>query len=136
VVHSHGITARWGLHSAYPQATTGGEFFERWWLHRCDLGRRRGPPLFNFLQRELDPKPPRELLVPLLPPTTPEKRWIDLARRFCSKIGFGSCGSKSEENMPLFIGVLVRNRSARRVLTDFILGLVQNRVGWRESKWG
>jgi hypothetical protein len=76
-----------------------------------------------------------ELLIPLLPPSPPENQWIDLARRFCSKLGFVSCRSKYEENMPLFIGVLVPNRSARGVLTDFILGLIQNRVGWRESKW-
>jgi hypothetical protein len=90
----------------------------------------------NFLQWELDPKPPRELLVPLLPPTPPEKRQIGLAWRFCSKLGFGSCGLKSGENRPLFIGALVPSHSARRVLTDFILRLIQNRVGWRESKWG
>jgi hypothetical protein len=42
-----------------------------------------------------------------LPPISRKKFWIDLAWRFCSEPGFGTCGSKFRENRPLFIGVLV-----------------------------
>jgi hypothetical protein len=41
---------------------------------------------------------------------------IDLARGFCSVLGFGSCRSKFKENRPLFIGLLVWTRRGFRVL--------------------
>jgi hypothetical protein len=43
---------------------------------------------------------------------------------------------KSELKGALFIGLLLLNRRAREVLTASILGLIENRVGWRESKRG
>jgi hypothetical protein len=49
---------------------------------------------------------------------------------------FGACGMNFDKHGPLFIGLLLPNRSTCRVLTDSIIGLIQNRVGWRESKRG
>jgi hypothetical protein len=51
-------------------------------------------------------------------------------------LGLGACRTEFDEHVPLFIGLLLLNHSTRGVLTDSILGLIHNRVGWRESKRG
>jgi hypothetical protein len=64
------------------------------------------------------------------------RRWIDLARSFCSALGFGSCGSKFKGNRLLFIGLSALARRGCEVLPFLSLNQTQTWLWWKDLERG
>jgi hypothetical protein len=108
----------------------GGVESQQWWLEVLDLQWHQTTSAKLLWLQEVALKLHLDSLKLLLGSIALDGGEWSLCGGYHCALGFGACGTKFDKHGPLFIGLLLPNCSAHGVLTDTILGLIQNRVSW------